>query len=84
MDKRDLKPYVAVAIDDSLSVHKPGTEPENARYVVYQCGFEPMVVAVFSGLGLELCEADAEDIALEYLEGINWFYDEPRSADYII
>jgi hypothetical protein len=61
--------------------------PDHARLVVYQCGFEPLVVAVWSFLpDVRLEDADAEDLARDYLIERNWFADcdNPQDADRII
>jgi hypothetical protein len=51
--------------------------------VGYQCGFEPMFVAVHSYLDVQVSEEDAEEMAREYLTEIGW-WDEPKDADYIL
>lgn len=55
-----------------------------SRLVGWQCGFEPMFVAVHSYLDVEIDDQDAEEMAQEYLTEIGWFSDEPASASYII
>lgn len=81
--KKDLRPYVSHVLDDAGNAD-PKPIADNARLVVYQCGFEPMVVAVQSYLGVRLNAAEAEDIAMEYLQEIGWFSAGPSDADYII
>lgn len=64
------------------------TDPDSlcypSRLVGWQCGFEPLFVAVHSYLDVKVADDDAEDMAREYLEEIDWFAGEPRSADYIL
>lgn len=52
--------------------------------VGWQCGFEPMFVAIHSYLDVAITDADAEEIAQEYLAEIGWFSGEATDADYII
>jgi len=53
--------------------------------VGWQCGFEPLFVAVHSYLDVRIDDADAEDMAAEYLEERNWFGEAGRvDCDYII
>lgn len=60
-------------LDDALSVRTQADMPaEKVRFVAYQCGFEPMVVAVWSYLGIMLEEDEAEEIASDYLREIGW------------
>lgn len=88
MTREQAIPYVSYVVDDSLdaSRHLTGDPlPEGSRLVGWQCGFEPMFVAVHSYLpGVVLDEADAEDIATDYLEAIDWFTDGRVDADYVI
>lgn len=58
--------------------------PDNARLIGWQCGFEPMFVAVWSYLGVRLDDDDAVEIAKDYLAEIRWFNGEPTAPDYII
>jgi hypothetical protein len=86
MKREDAIRYVGHAVDDALS---PRTErgaaiPANARLVGWQCGFEPMFVAVWSYLGVEMAFDDAEEIAADYLEEINWFSNGRVPADYVL
>ena len=55
-----------------------------SRLVGWQCGFEPMFVAVHSCLDVQINDQDAEEIAQEYLAEIGWFSDEPTDANYIL
>ena len=87
--------YVSYVVDDSgngragnkSDPHLPGNELNpDAKHrpvlIVYQCGFEPMVVAVYSYLDVVIYEGDAEDMANEYLIEIDWL--KSGSCDYIV
>lgn len=87
MKRTDALEYVSYAVDDALSERDPGEAPANARLVGWQCGFEPLFVAVWSYLpGVRLDAADAEDLARDLLQEKGWFSDNdnPPDADYII
>lgn len=66
------------------------TDPESLCYasvlVGWQCGFEPLFVAVHSYMDVRIDDTDAENMAREYLEERGWFSDPAgdHSADYII
>lgn len=55
-----------------------------SRLVGWQCGFEPLFVAVHSYLDVIIDDEEAEEMATEYLDELGWFGDEERSADYVI
>ena len=93
MEREKIEQYVAWILDDSGNVIRPGQIGVSAHLrdvlptdtlVCYQCGFEPLVVAVRSVYGDIIAAWDAEEIAAEYLEEIGWFGDNVRDADYII
>ena len=53
--------------------------------VGWQCGFEPLFVAVHSYLDVRLDADEAIEMATEYLEELGWFCDEqPRHPEYLI
>jgi len=53
--------------------------------VGWQCGFEPLFVAVHSYLDVQLEDQEAADMAREYLEEIGWFAtDGDHEPDYVI
>jgi hypothetical protein len=85
-----LLPYVGYVVDDSGNGRRIGSDQhaninDNTVLVGYQCGFEPMVVAVNSFMdGITLDDSDAEDLAKEYLLEIGWLQDSDRDADYIV
>jgi len=84
MTREQAIPYVSFCIDDALSERSIDEMPNNARLVGWQCGFEPLFVAVWSYLNVELEDAEAEEIARDYLTERKWFAREPTEADYII
>ena len=92
-------PYVSYVVDDAGSgrslgddLHaivreagKDGSFKYSSVLVGWQCGFEPLFVAVHSYLDVHIDDADAEDMAAEYLEERNWFGEAGRvDCDYII
>lgn len=62
--------------------------PEGPKYssvlVGWQCGFEPLFIAVHSYLDVELSDEEAAALAMDYLEERKWFSREPTEPDYII
>jgi hypothetical protein len=85
MKRSQAIPYISYCVDDALSERSINDMPANARLVGWQCGFEPLFVAVWSYLDVRIDDADAEEIALDYLkEKDGWFAITERPADYII
>ena len=84
MTREQAIPYVSFCIDDALSERSIDDMPPTARLVGWQCGFEPLFVAVWSYLDVELEDAEAEEIARDYLIERNWFAGHPTYADYIL
>lgn len=89
MTRADVLPYVSFVLDDALSAdHELADVVNNPRavFVGWQCGFEPLFVAVFSYLDVDLDDDEAEDIARDYLLERGWFADASADnhADYII
>lgn len=86
MTRTQALPYVAYVLDDALSAAHPISDMRaDARLIGWQCGFEPLFVAVQSYIpGVVLTDEEAEEIATDYLTERNWFSDEPTEADYII
>ena len=78
--------YVGHHVDDAMGdAEKPITE--NTRLVGFQCGFEPMFVAVHSYLPGCSCDDDeAEELAIDSLEESGWFEGSSREhvADFIL
>ena len=84
MNKEQATPYISHYIDDCLAIREAKDMPTNATLVGWQCGFEPMFVAVWSGYGWQVNETDAEEIATDYLEEIGWFSEQATLPDYVI
>ena len=83
MKKEKAIEYIGHYVDDCLSNHKqPVTD--KTKLVGFQCGFEPMFVAVNSGYGWEVDSSAAEELAIDYLNKIGWSDDPELSADYIL
>jgi len=83
-------PYVSFIADDALSFREPAGLPcdeitPNAVLVGWQCGFEPLFVAVKSHLsGIAIDPDEAVELATDGLIERNWFSGEPRQPDYVI
>jgi hypothetical protein len=84
MTREQALPYVAYCVDDALSEREIKDMPSDARLVGWQCGFEPMFVAVWSYLDLELDDQEAEELAVELLIERKWFSGRPTPADYVL
>lgn len=84
--KEKAMSYVSFAVDDALAIRSIAEIPSNARLVGWQCGFEPLFVAVWSHLGVSLKGDEAEDIARDLLVERKWFADceNPPPADYVL
>lgn len=92
MKRSDALPYVSYAVDNALSERDPKDAPPNAVLVGWQCGFEPLFVAVWSymtdtrGNPDKLAADDAMDLATDLLQEKKWFTDNenPPAPDYVI
>jgi hypothetical protein len=87
MTREQALPYVSFCVDDALSeckIKDMPTDTSKVKLVGWQCGFEPLFVAVWSYLDLELDEQEAEELATELLIEKNWFKGKPRAADYVL
>ncbi|VTU32006.1 hypothetical protein H4CHR_02923 [Variovorax sp. PBS-H4] len=86
MNRTDALPYIGHCVDDCLSPRDVSEMPANARLVGWQCGFEPMFVAVWSYLEGDRVDTDtAIDIATDLLDELDWFCGElPSPPDYVI
>ena len=94
MTREQALPYVSFVVDDAGSGREIGadmhatTRESGHEYrsvlVGWQCGFEPLFVAVHSYLDVELDDQEAEEMAQEYLAERNWFAGDPTEADYVI
>jgi hypothetical protein len=91
MKRKDAMQYVGHVCDNAGAGRRVGSDfhariLDSSVLVGWDCGFEPMFVAVNCYLGSRVDYADAEDIATEYLKEIGWFVDpdDCRQADYLI
>jgi hypothetical protein len=96
MTREMALPYVSFVVDDAGLGRELGDDPHAivreagdqfgyaSKLVGWQCGFEPLFVAVHSYLDVELDDDDAEEMARDYLAERGWFAGEPTEADYII
>lgn len=83
--RENIKPYISYYIDDAGSLRHADEMPPDARIVIYQCGFEPMAVAVWSYLpGVRLDASDAADVADDYLVEIGWMKPNERELDAVL
>lgn len=85
MNREQAIPYIGYCVDDALSERRVEDMPANARLVGWQCGSEPMFVAVWSYLGGELDDEEAVDLATDLLLEKKWFSDGQKDEpDYIL
>jgi hypothetical protein len=85
MTRKQALEYVSYCVDSALSERRVDEMPANARLVGWQCGFEPMVVAVWSYFdGVKLTEDEAAEIAIDLLLEHDWFTTESVEPDFII
>jgi hypothetical protein len=84
MTREQATPYISFCVDDALAVRSIDDMPANARLIGWQCGFEPLFVAVWSYLNVRLDDDDAMSIAMDLLDERKWFSGRPTFPDYII
>lgn len=89
MNRSDALPYISWVVDDAGSARKPDDVAveilPDAVLVGWQCGFEPVFVAVQSYLpGVQIDADDAVEMATEWLTECGWFSDDPTEPDYVI
>lgn len=88
--KKTAIEFVSFGVDDALNIHPVCNIPSDlsrVRFVGWQCGFEPMVIAVWSYLpGCSVDDAEAEELAVDALSERGWFTDknEPSPADFVL
>lgn len=83
----EYAPYVSHVLDDALSPDHTLQDcvPRYTRFVCWQCGFEPLVVAVISYMPrTRVDEEDAVEIATDYLAEIGWFAGDPLEPDIVL
>jgi hypothetical protein len=87
--RADVRDYVGYAVDDALNpralceIPQPDT---HVRYIGWQCGFEPLFVAVWSHLPDTRLDADeAVGLATDLLAEKGWFAaTASRTPDYVL
>lgn len=84
MNREDAIPSIGFCVDNSLAERQAQDMPVNARLVGWQCGNEPMFVAVWSYLGGRLDDDEAVELAIDLLFEKGWFADEVLEPDYIL
>jgi hypothetical protein len=91
-------PYVSYVVDDAGNGREFEADPHaiirwahestewkySSVLVGWQCGFEPVFVAVHSYLDVEVSSEDAVEMARNYLEEIEWFRPKLAEPDFII
>lgn len=84
MKRRDAIPYISFYVDDALSDH-PHPVTSRTRLVGWQCGFEPLFVAVSSYLpGCACDDEEAVELAQDLLAERGWFAGEPTEPDFVL
>lgn len=88
MKRTEALLFVSYFVDDTGNARRAcaGDLPPGCALVGWQCGFEPLFVAVGSYLPNCYVGADeAEELAADYLAEIDWFGDgaAARDADYV-
>lgn len=87
--REQAQDYVSFGVDNALNERSLDSMPDNARLIGWQCGFEPMFVAVWSYLGDtegnldRLGDDEAVEIAMDMLAERKWFAGEPTEPDFI-
>lgn len=86
MKRGNAWPYIGYYVDSALAERKQEEMPVNARLIGWQCGFEPMFVAVWSMFeDVKLDDDEAVEIATDLLVEKKWFTGGvPTDPDYIL
>lgn len=86
--REQARSYVGHCVDDSANpraISEIPTPDTNVRYVGWQCGAEPMVVAVWSYLpGVTVGDDEAAELAVDLLLEKLWFEMGPAEPDFIL
>jgi hypothetical protein len=84
MTAADVIPYVSFVMDTALSLDHNKSEIGSGTILVgWQCGFEPLFIAVLASY-TRPDEEEAAEIATDYLIERQWFAEEATEPDYII
>lgn len=95
MKRDDAINFVSFVVDDSLNGREVGNPHSAVReaggeynypsvLVGWQCGFEPMFVAVHSCLDVQIDDEEAVELATDFLVEREWFSGRPTEPDHII
>jgi hypothetical protein len=84
MNREQAIPYISYCVDDALAERTVSEMPANARLIGWQCGFEPLFVAVWSYLDVPLDDEEAEELAIDLLTEKDWFTGVAKAPDYIL
>lgn len=83
--RNQLEKYIGYCLDDTGDIRELKDKPANARLVVYPCGFEPMVVAVWSYLpNIKVDDDEAIELADDFLKEIGWLSEPDKTAEYVV
>ena len=85
MKIEDAIPYLRTeGVDNAQAFRNAADRPANARLVGWQCGSEPMFVAVWSYLGDRLEDIEAVELAIDLLAEKKWFAGAITQPDYVL
>lgn len=96
MNREMAIPYVSFVLDDSLNGRELGADQhaiirgvnqdwhEPSRLIGWQCGFEPLFVAVHSCIDVAIDVDFAIEIATDFLSERGWFSGDPTEPDYVL
>lgn len=85
MKVSDALPFVSHVLDTALSPDHNVSEIGKGTYLIgWQCGFEPLFVAVIASYTEAMDASDAEEIAADYLDEMGWFANGVTDADHIL
>ena len=84
MTREQAISYISYCVDDALAERRIDEMPDNARLIGWQCGFEPLFVAVWSDLDIRLDDDEAIEIVTDFLAEKHWFGGDDREADYVL
>ncbi len=88
MNRNQALRYLCHIVDTALSTDTV-LDRDRATLVGWQCGFEPMFVAIQDAYIYEegrtiIGEEEATELAIDYLKEIDWFSGNVTEPDYII
>ena len=90
MNRAQATPYVSFVVDDAGCGRELGADQHaivraESVLVGWQCGFEPLFVAVHAYGGWQMSEDEAVELATDFLLERDWFSDgEAVEPDHIL